>query len=115
MTTRWLKLLWQDHKRLRRCLLIGDFGLIAFWLYSVEYIIHHPAEKGSDGFEIFLAVPMTLIVLFLSLPALLLLISNRTIQISAPVTLAALVAKVLVGSDVLWNSGLERGTFSPLW
>ncbi|GJE58838.1 hypothetical protein [Methylobacterium trifolii] len=115
MTTLWLKSLWQDDRRLRHLLLVVDIGLLIFWFYAVEYIIHHPAAKGSDGFEIFLAVPMTLIVLCLSLPALLLLISNRTLKFGPPITLAAIVANVLIGSDVLWNSGLGRGTFWPLW
>ena len=84
MTIEWLKSLWQDiwkdNGRLRRLLLVIDVGLIAFWVYSVIYINDHPAEQHSDGFEILAAVPMTLIALCLSLPALLLLIWNRTLE-----------------------------------
>ena len=115
MTTEKRKWFWQEDRRLRRFLLIVDVGLIAFWVYSVEYIIHHPVEKGSDGFEIFLAVPMTVIALCLNFPALLLLISNRTLKFAPPITLAAVVANVLFGSEILWNSGLRRGAFWPLW
>lgn len=115
MPTEKPKWFWQENRRLRRFLLIIDVGLIAFWVYSVEYIFHHPAEKGSDGFEIFLVVPMTLIALVFSLPALLLLISNRTLKFAPPVTLSAVVINILFGSEVLWNSGLRRGNFWPLW
>ena len=111
----WLKSLWRDDRRLRHRLLIIEFCLFAFWFYSVAYIFNHPAAKGSDGFEVFLIVPMTGIAMFLSLPALLLLISNRTLRTSAGVALAAIIANVLIGSNVLWNSGLGRGTFWPLW
>lgn len=111
----WLKSLWQDDRRHRRRLLIVNAGLIAFWAYSIAYILHHPAEKGSDGFEVFLTVPMTAIALFFTVPALLFLIWRRTIKFSAPVTLAAIAMNVLFGSDILWNSGLGRGVFWPIW
>ena len=107
---------WQeDDGRLRRTLLVVDLGLIAFWVYSVAYILEHPAARGSDGFEFLLAIPVTLIAVFLSLPALLLLISNQTLRVGACVTLIAIVANGLIGSNVLWNSGLRHGPLWPLW
>lgn len=106
---------WRDDRRLRRVLLVVDLGLVAFWVYSVEYILHHPAARGSDGFEVFLVVPMTGVVLFLSLPALLLVISNRTLRVGPWVTAMAVLANVFVGVGVLWNSGLGRGPYWPLW
>jgi O-antigen ligase len=112
MTIEWLKSLWQDiwkdNGRLRRLLLVIDVGLIAFWVYSVIYINDHPAEQHSDGFEILAAVPMTLIALCLSLPALLLLIWNRTLRASALVTLAAIAMNVWYWSSVLRFAGLGR-------
>lgn len=106
--TLWLKTLWRDNRRLRRLLVIVDAGLIAFWPYLIAFIIAHPAAKGSDGFEIISVIPATLIVLCLSLPALLLLLSDRTIRTGAAVTLAAIVTNVLFFSDLRWNSGLIR-------
>jgi len=108
MTIEWLKSLWQDNRRLRLLLLVIDVGLIAFWVYSVIYISDHPAEQHSDGFEILAAVPMTGIALCLSLPALLLLIWNRTLRTSALVTLAAIVMNVWYWSIVLRLAGLGR-------
>ena len=112
MTIEWLKSLWQDiwqdNGRLRRLLLVIDVGLIAFWVYSVIYISDHPAEQHSDGFEILAAIPMTLIALCLSLPALVLLIWNRTLRISALVTLAAIAMNVWYWSSVLRFAGLGR-------
>lgn len=106
---------WDDDRRLRRLLLVVDLGLIAFWLYSVEYILHHPAAKGSDGFEVFLVVPMTAIALLFSLPALLLAIPRRTLRASTWVTAMALLMNVFAGTSVLWNSGLGRGAYWPIW
>jgi O-antigen ligase len=108
MTIEWLKSLWQDNRRLRRLLLVIDVGLVAFWVYSVIYISDHPAEQHSDGFEILAAIPMTLIALCLSLPALLLLIWNRTLRTSALVTLAAIAMNVWYWSSVLRFAGLGR-------
>ena len=82
--------------------------MIAFWPYLIAFIIGHPAAKGSDGFEIVAVVQATLVALGLSLPAVLLLVSNRTLRIVAMVTLAAIVANVLFYADVRWNSGLVR-------
>ena len=112
---RRLRRVWRDDGLLRRALLGVDLGLIGFWIYSVAYIIHHPAAKGSDGFEIVLVVPMTLIALFGSLPALLLLIGRRTLRPGAYVTLVAIAFNGVVGTSVLWNSGLRHGAFWPLW
>jgi len=100
--------IWRDDRRLRRLLLIIDLGLLAFWFYSVIYIIDHPAEKHSDGFEILAAIPMTGIALFLSLPALLLLIWRRTLRIGALFTLAALLTNILCWVSVLNGAGLGR-------
>lgn len=115
MSALWLTSLWRDDRRLRRRLLIIDGFLFAFWFYSCAYILDHPAERGSDGFEVLLMIPMTGIAIVLSLPATLLLISKRTLRVGAAVTLVAIVADVLIGPNVLWNSGLGRGTLWPLW
>lgn len=115
MTLDRVKAVWHDDRRLRRLLLVVDAGLIYFWVYSVVYVFEHPAEKGSDGFEVFLAVPMTLIALCLSFPAQLLVVWNRTLRISAWISAAAIVANTVIGGDVLWNSGLGRGPFWPIW
>jgi hypothetical protein len=115
MIIKELKSLWKDDRRRRRPLLIVNGGLVAFWIYSAEYVIHHPAAKGSDGFEVFMVIPVTFIAVFLTLPAVFLLISRRTIKLSAPVTLMAIVMNVLCGGDILWNSGLTRDPLWPLW
>ncbi|HKG84649.1 MAG TPA: hypothetical protein VKB16_16055 [Beijerinckiaceae bacterium] len=108
MTIEWIKSLWEDGRRLRRLLLLVDVGLIAFWPYLIAWVIAHPAEKGSDGFEVFAVIPVTLIALFLSLPALLLLVSNRTLRIGAWVTLAAIATNILFFSNLRSNSLLVR-------
>jgi len=63
-------------------------------------------------------IPATLIAIFLSLPALLLLVSNRTLRIGAWVTLAAIATNILFFSDLRSNSLLVRewhcGTFWTL-
>ena len=105
---RGVRQLWRDDRRFRLTLLVVDAGLIAFWVYSVIYIMDHPAEKGSDGFEILAAVPMTGIALFLSFPALLLLIWKRTLRIGAWVTLAAIVMNVWCWTYILLYAGLGR-------
>ena len=108
MTAAWVKSLWRDDRRLRRRLLVIDVGLFAFWPYLVAFIFAHPAAKGSDGFEVIAVVPATLIALCLSVPALLLSISNRTLRFGVWVTLAAAVTNACFFIDLRWNCGLVR-------
>lgn len=115
MTTQWWILLWQDERRLRRPLLIIGIGLVACWFYLIAYIFAHPAAKGSDGFEIIAVIPATLIALCLSLPALLLLISNKTVRISLLVMIAAIVLNAWLLIDLGWNSGLVQEWRKRTW
>lgn len=83
-------------RHLRRYLIPISVSLVGFWIFSVIYIIDHPADKGSDGFEFLAAIPFTGIAFLFSLPALLLSFWRQTVYIGA------LLAALAVGLNGLY-------------
>lgn len=85
---------------LRRIALGGGLGCTAFWIYTFYYISRLPPGDGT-GFQWLAEMPLTMIWLFLSLPALGLSLSRRLAAIAAGMGVASIIANAMLWSRLL--------------
>jgi glucan phosphoethanolaminetransferase (alkaline phosphatase superfamily) len=85
---------------LRALVLLGAAAETLFWFWTFSYIGARANPRG-DGMEWLAEMPMTLIFLLLTLPALLLARRGRLLPVAAVLVLASAAANAFLWSEIV--------------
>jgi hypothetical protein len=92
--------------------LAGALAETGFWLYTFYYIDHRTNLQG-DGLEWIAEVPMTMIVLFGVVPALLIVIAGWWFPIASKIA-ALFVAGALIADVIIWSQIVQEFAHKPV-